>query len=179
MLTVNEAHKSIEDILGILWKAVEYFPKGLWDEINYIGNIDIEYDMRVKFREITYGAFILNNFIERIKRAKRILNIKDLLLAVTRDPVIDVYPRIEFEKIRSIARLIYDFVSTDIGIVSLFGVEGENAIKVTAHGLGHNRGLRHHDKPIDIMYEGLLRHKELSNEGFCNDCLKKMLMRNE
>lgn len=179
MLTVNEAYRSVEDILEILSRALEYFPKGLWDGIDYLGNINMKYDVKVRFKEATYGAFILSNFIEKIRKIRRILQIKDLLLAVTQDPVIDVYPMLDYEKIRRVARLIHDFVSTDIGVVSLFNIEGEGAIKVTAHGLGHNRGLRHHNEPIDLMYEGLLRQRTISNEGFCSDCLKKILAKKE
>lgn len=179
MLTVNEAHRSFEDILEIIYRALEYFPRDIWDEIDYLGNLNMECDVRVKFKEATYSAFILNNFIKKIRKIRKILQVKDLLLAVTRCPVIDVYSEIGFESVRRFASLVHDYVSTDIGVVSLFNIEGETAINVTAHGLGHNRGLRHHDKPIDVMYEGLLKHKVLNSKGFCENCLRKMLRKDE
>lgn len=179
MLTINETHEDVEEIINIIWRAIEYFPNGLWNEINYLGNANIRYDVKVKFKETMYSAFIFDRLIEKIRRIKRTLQIRDLLLAVTRDPVIAVYHRLEAKKIRRAANIVYDYMSTDVGIVSLFNIEEKAATKVTAHGLGHSRGLRHHTKPIDIMYERLLGEEMLMRDGFCNDCLRRIMTRNE
>ena len=175
VLTINKGFEG-DDLLEIMWRALNHFPRGLWDRVNYLGDVGMKYDVKVRSRENIYNVFIFNNLIERIRRIRRMLQMKDLLLAVTRDPVIAIYHRFKFEVegISQIASLVHDYVSSDLGIVSLFRVNEETASKIVAHGLGHNQGLRHHVEPIDIMYEGLLKHDVL-NEGFCNDCIKKML----
>ncbi|MEM1582050.1 MAG: hypothetical protein QXK89_06025 [Candidatus Bathyarchaeia archaeon] len=176
MLTINEERKDTEEILEIIWRALEYFPRGLWEGINYLGNVDMKHDLKVKSKDAIYGAFIFNNLINKIRRVRELLQIRDLLLAVTRDPIIAVYHKFEAERLSRIANLIHDYVSNDVGVISLFRAEEhETASKVVAHGLGHNRGLRHHTKPVDIMYEGLLEYSTLKNERFCTDCIRKIL----
>lgn len=179
MLTINMGFKD-DDLLEIMWRALNYFPRGLWDKVNYLGDINMKYDVKVRSKKNIYNAFIFNNLIEKIRKIRKMLQMKDLLLAVTCDPVIAIYHRFRFEVegISQIASLIHDYVSSDVGIVSLFRVNEETASKIVAHGLGHNQGLRHHMEPIDIMYEGLLKHNVL-NEGFCNDCIRKMLSQNQ
>jgi len=175
MLTINEEDIDSEGVLEIIWRALEYFPRGLWDGAEYLGNINIRHDVKIKFKEVVYGAFILNNLMEKIRRVRKLLGIDDLLLAITYDPVITVYHRFEAKKINCFANLIYDYVSRDVGLISFFRVkEGEIASKIIAHGLGHSRGLRHHLKPVDIMYEGLIEIGKLRNDGFCSDCIKKI-----
>ncbi|MBS7607517.1 hypothetical protein KEJ14_06760 [Candidatus Bathyarchaeota archaeon] len=176
MLTINEGEKRHEEIMEIVWRALKYFPKGLWEEVNYLGNANIKHDVKIKIRESIYGAFIFNNLIGKIKRIRSALGIKNLLLAVTSDPIIAVYHRFDARRLSQVANLIYDYVSWDTGVVSLFRIEDERASKIIAHGLGHNRGLRHHAEPIDIMYEGLLEYKSIRKDGFCNDCIKKILV---
>jgi len=174
MLAINKVSK--EDLLEIVWRALEYFPEGVWDEVKYLGNAIIRHDMKVKIKGASYEAFIFNNLLDKIKRFRMAIKIKDLLLAVTVDPVIAICSRLGSRGIRYIANLVHDYVSTDVGIVSLFAIEGESAIMVTAHGLGHSRGLRHHGKPIDLMYEGLLENKTLDKDGFCEDCLRRIII---
>lgn len=175
MLTVNEAGKSIENIIEIIWRALEYFPKGMWDEVRYLGNANIKYDVKIEIKGMLYKAFLFNNLLGKIKKIRGAMGIRDLLLAITVDPVVAVYPKIGSAGISHIVNLVRDYASSDVGIVSLFAMEDDTAIMVTAHGLGHSRGLRHHSEPIDLMYEGLLRNKTLSKEGFCEDCLKRMI----
>lgn len=174
MLTINEGGRRHEEIMEIIWRALEYFPRGLWEGVNYLGNADMRHDVKIKFRESIYGAFIFNNLMGKIKRIKSALGIKNLLLAVTSDPIIAVYHRFDAKRLNQVANLIYDYVSWDAGVVSLFRVGDEKASKIIAHGLGHNRGLRHHYEPIDIMYEGLLEHKNIRKDGFCNDCIRRI-----
>jgi len=176
-LTINEEHKSNEEILEIIWRALEYFPRGLWEGINYLGNINMTYDIkiRVERNKAIHGAFIFNRLVNKIKRIRELLQIRELLLAVTCDPIIALYHTFNFEKLSRMANLVHDYFSKDIGVVSLFRIEGDRkASKVVAHGLGHSQGLRHHIKPIDLMYEGLLECDNLTNNGFCHECLKRM-----
>lgn len=175
MLTINEAGKSIEDILEIIWRALEYFPKGVWDEVRYLGNADMRHDVRVEIKGSLYKAFILNSLLNKIRRIREAMKIKDLLLAVTLDPIIAVYPKLELKRISHIVSLVQDYVSNDIGVISLFNIEDNIAPKVTAHGLGHSKGLRHHSEPIDLMYEGLLKSRNLDKDGFCDNCLRRII----
>ncbi|MEM2321508.1 MAG: hypothetical protein QXS79_06495 [Candidatus Bathyarchaeia archaeon] len=174
MLTVNEASKSIENILEIIWRALEYFPKGVWDEVRYLGNANIKHDVKIGIKGIFYKAFLFNNLIGKIRKIRGAMEIRDLLLAVTVDPVIAVYPQLEPKGISHMASLVRDYASYDVGIVSLFTLENDTAVMVTAHGLGHSRGLRHHSEPIDLMYEGLLGSRILNRKGFCRDCLRRV-----
>jgi predicted Zn-dependent protease len=57
---------------------------------------------------------------------------------------------------------------------SLFQVDAQQSSRVVVHGLGHNRGLRHHVEPIDVMYPHLLKSPVLEVEGFCMGCLRKL-----
>ncbi|MEM3816105.1 MAG: hypothetical protein QW341_04590 [Candidatus Bathyarchaeia archaeon] len=175
-LTVNEKEENIEEILEVIWRAVEYFPRGLWEEVNYIGNINVKHDLKVKIKEEMYNAFIFNNLIEKVRGIRKLLQVKNLLLAVTREPVIAIYHRFEDKRLSRFASIVHDYVSSDVGLVSLFRVGEDVGTKIIAHGLGHSRGLKHHTKPIDMMYEGLLMSRTLENEGFCNDCIKRMFM---
>ncbi|MEM1515821.1 MAG: hypothetical protein QXH24_07260 [Candidatus Bathyarchaeia archaeon] len=175
MLTINEADKDVTEILEIIWRALKYFPKNVWDEVKYIGNANMKYDVKVKIKGLLYEAFLFNSLLSKIRMIRWTMDIKDLLLAVTVDPVIAIYSRIGYRGINRTTSLVHDYVSSDIGMISLFAVKNDVAVMITAHGLGHNRGLRHHNKPIDLMYEGLLEGKSLNKDGFCEACLKRII----
>ena len=177
-LTINEEHKNSEETLEIIWKALEYFPKSLWRGVNYLGNVNMKHDIkiRVESKDSIYGAFNFNKLIKRVRKIRELLQVKDILLAVTRDPIIALYYAFNFDGVSRMANLVHDYFSKDVGVVSFFRVKrDEDAAKVVAHGLGHSKGLRHHVKPIDLMYEGLLKCSNLRNEGFCNECLKRIM----
>ena len=179
VLTVNDRCESEEGLLETIYRALEYFPRGLWEGANYLGDINVEYDVKVRSKYGVYGAFVLKNLLEKMKEVKRILQLNNLLLAVTYDPIITVYHEFDAGRFRRVANLVHDYFSRDIGLVSFFRVrDDENAARILAHGLGHSRGLRHHMKPIDIMYVGLLEHAKLENNGFCNECIRKMVDEN-
>ncbi|MHA1265370.1 MAG: hypothetical protein ACTSRS_09070 [Candidatus Helarchaeota archaeon] len=174
LLTINEAISQKDDLIEFIFKAFEYFPKGLWTEVNYHGNIDLHPDVRLKTKDKEFGALLFTKLLQRIRGLKHSLHLTQLLLAVTHDPVVGIYYNLELEKIRQRINLVYDFVSRDIGVVSLFELEDEAAVKVAAHGLGHNQQLPHHLQPIDLMYINLLKGPPLETDGFCENCLQKM-----
>ncbi|NIR87662.1 hypothetical protein GWO13_08935 [Candidatus Bathyarchaeota archaeon] len=174
VLTINEKPKNKENLLEIIYQAFCYFPQGIWQGIKYQGNINVKHDLKIKSKEKIYGAFIFNSLMVRIREKKNTLNSQGLLLAVTHDPVIAIYHRFESDRFKKIVNLIRDYVIKDVGMVSLFEVKKEAATKISAHGLGHNKGLKHHAEPIDLMYARLLDGYPIKKEGFCNKCQRKL-----
>ncbi|MFQ6064843.1 MAG: hypothetical protein ACE5L6_05135 [Candidatus Bathyarchaeia archaeon] len=174
MLTINEEPKSKEGLLETIWKAFDYFPRGIWEEIRFVGNIIVKYDLKIKTREKIYGAFIFNNLMRKIREIKNVFESRGLLLAVTYDPVISVYHQFELESFKRIINLVRDYVSRDVGMLSLFEILDETATRVAAHGLGHNQGLKHHVEPIDLMYGSLLDGHSIKRDGFCDECREKL-----
>jgi hypothetical protein len=75
------------------------------------------------------------------------------------------------DRFSRIVNLVRDYVASDVGMVSIYGSDEESAVRISAHGLGHNRGLLHHPDPIGLMYVGLTDGSPLTRDGFCDDCL--------
>ncbi len=179
IITINEDLEDKDEIIEIVWKAYKYFPDGLWSGIEYFGNLELKYDVKIRSESKVYGAFIFKRLLERIRDVRRRLGIKDLLLGVTHDPVVTVYRRFEEKSFRNIVNLIYDYVSSEVGFVSLFNVAVDFSSLIVAHGLGHNQGLKHHIKPVDVMYSSLLSGSAILKEGFCEGCEEKLRRRVE
>lgn len=179
MLTINEKMQSREDLLDIMWRAISYFPEGIWEEINYVGNVAVKQDLQIKSKQEVFGAFLFARLLRRIRAMRGMYRVEDLLLGVTHDPVVVVYHRFEVDRFRRIVSLVHDYVSSEVGVISLFDTKEDATMKVAAHGLGHNRGLGHHSEPVDLMYEGLLRGIDISIDGFCIDCQRKLVERKE
>lgn len=177
MLTINEELKNKEDLMEIMWKAFNYFPEGVWKGVSYVGNFNVKHDLKIKSKEEVYGTFIFPHLVRKIREMKNVLKVEDLLLAVTHDPVIVTYHRFELDRFKRIINLIHDYVSNDVGIISLFKTDEDAATKIAAHGLGHNQGLKHHSEPIDLMYVRLLDECPIKIDGFCNECQRKMKSR--
>lgn len=175
IFTINEELRNREDLLEIIWKAFDYFPKGVWEGINYLGNVKAKCDLKIKFGDKVYEAFVFNNLMAKIRKIKKALKTCDLLLVLTHDPVIAIYHRLELGRLARTINVIRDFVSKDVGVVSLFELNEKVSIKVTAHGLGHNQGLEHHVEPVDLMYVSLLDGCPIRRDGFCNRCQRKLI----
>jgi len=174
--TINEEPKNKEDLVEIIWQALKYFPKGIWEGVEYLGNVNIKHDLKVEINKRPYGAFLFQDLIKMIRETKKTFKSDKLLLAVTHDPVIAIYYQFEVTRLIKISNLVRDFVSKELGIVSFFEIEDEVGIEITAHGLGHSEGLIHHTQPIDLMYEDLLRRnlKLTKKDGFCDTCQQKL-----
>jgi len=97
-----------------------------------------------------------------------------LFLGITTDPVVAMYHFFDRTSFKKALYLVHDYVDEKVGVVSLFQVKEESSRKLVAHGLGHNRGLRHHVEPIDLMYSKLLNSLTLQVDGFCEVCLRKL-----
>jgi len=173
VLTVNEEPESQVDLIRVVEEAKNYFPTEIWDDVRYIGKLKMNHDVTITTGEEHRGAFLVEKITKRIKRI-RDCELMNLLLGITTDPVIAMYYYFDGNLFRRSLFLVHDYVSEKIGIVSLFRVKEGSASKVVAHGLGHNRGLVHHYKPIDLMYSRLLNALTLRIEGFCKDCKSKL-----
>jgi len=174
MLTINEEFRNREDLVEMMWKAFSYFPRGIWEGVNFVGNMNVKCDLKIRSKQDVCGAFIFSHLLRKIKDMKNILKTEDLLLAMTHDPVIAVYHRFEVDRFKRTINIVHDYVSNDVGMVSLYETDEDAAAKVAAHGLGHNQGLTHHAEPIDLMYEGLLHGRPIEIDGFCNECKRKL-----
>ena len=174
VLTINEDTKNEEELLKIVNLACEYFPKGIWESIEYLGNLNIEHDVKVASNTRIYNAFIFEKLLRRIRKLKSMLKAFKLLLGITSDPIVTVYYRFEIGTFQRIISIVYDYVSDDVGVVSLFKAKDMSASMLIAHGLGHSRGLRHHVDPIDLMYIDLLNYPMLNKKDFCKECITKL-----
>ena len=174
MLTINEEFRNRENLVEMMWKAFSYFPRGIWEGVNFVGNMSVKCDLKVRSKQDAFGAFIFSHLLRKIKEMKNILKTEDLLLAMTHDPVIVVYHRFEVDRFKRTINIVHDYVSNDVGIISLYETDEDAAAKVAAHGLGHNQGLTHHVEPVDLMYVGLLHGRSIEIDGFCNECKRKL-----
>jgi len=174
MLTINEELKNSEDLAEIMWKAFSYFPRGIWEGVNYVGNINVKCHLKIRSKQEVYGAFIFSQLLRKIKEVKSTLKTEDLLLAVTHDPVIVTYHRFEVDRFKRTINIVHDYVSSEVGMISLYETDEDATAKIAAHGLGHNQGLTHHTEPIDLMYGGLLHGRSIKIDGFCNQCQRKL-----
>jgi len=174
VLTINEETKNEDEVLEIVKQASKYFPKGIWEGVEYLGNLDMEHDLKITSNKKVCGAFIFEKVVSKIRKLKGKFKTFKLLLGITSDPIVSIYYRFEFGTYYRMVNLVHDYVSEDIGVVSLFEIKDDSASNLVAHGLGHNKGLKHHINPIDVMYIDLLNHPMLSKKPFCIECTSKL-----
>lgn len=174
VLTINGEPENERDLVKIVEDAKTYFPTETWDDVRYLGKLCLEHDFKIETGGKSSGAFLFEKLVKRMERIKDPARLINLLLAITPDPIVAVYYFFDGKIFKKTLYLVHDYVAEKVGIVSLFQVKEESSSKVVAHGLGHNRGLRHHAKPIDLMYPELLRVSALQVEGFCEVCLRKL-----
>ena len=174
VLTINREPENEQDIVKIVEKARNYFPTETWNEITYLGKLRLEHDLNIATSGESFGALLLERLIKRIEKIKDSDRLMSLLLGITPDPVVAVYHFFDGKNFRRTLYLIHDYVTNKVGMVSFFQLNEETSRRVVAHGLGHNRGLRHHVEPIDLMYSELLRSHVLQVEGFCRICLRTL-----
>jgi hypothetical protein len=174
IVTINEEPSGTEEVVGIIEAAVDYFPTGIWEHIQHLGNVKLHHDVKIRFSTIVRGAFIFDKLLSRIQWIRYLLTCECLLLAVTPDPVITILHRLEGGSIHRVVSLVRDYVSERVGFISLFQLTIDTSTQVTAHGLGHSQGLKHHADPIDLMYIKLLRGHPLRHDGFCMVCQRTL-----
>ena len=174
VLTISGKTEDKEDVVEIVEDASGYFPTDTWDDIIYIGKLSLEHDFKVATNRESYGAFLFQKLIKRIRRIRDSTKLISLLLGITSDPIVTVHHFFDRTNFKRRFYLVHDYVDETAGVVSLFQVKEETSSKLVAHGLGHNRGLRHHIEPIDLMYFELLKSPILQVDGFCEVCLSKL-----
>lgn len=174
VLTINEELKNKRDLVKIVEDARNFFPTETWNDIRYLGKLCLEHDFRIATSEESLGAFRFQRLTKRIEEIKEFNRLKDLLLGVTPDPIVLKYYFFDGNNFRRALYLVHDYVLETVGVVSLYRLSEGSSSKVVAHGLGHSKGLSHHQKPIDLMYSELLRTPTLQVEGFCEVCLNKL-----
>ena len=174
VLTINEQVEDERDLVKIIEDAKDYFPTKTWDVVRYLGKLSLEHDFKIAINEESTGAFLFERLVERIEKIKTSDKLMNLLLGITPDPIVASYYFFDGSNFKKARYLVHDYVTEKVGVVSLFKVEDEASSKVVAHGLGHNRGLRHHAEPIDLMYSGLLKSLNLRVDGFCKICVRKL-----
>jgi len=109
------------------------------------------------------------NLMERLEKLKKSFNIKRPLVAASYDPLVRIYSAFEKGALMTFADVVRDYVHDDVVMFSLFGISPEKSIKTMIHTLGHLGGLRHHEKPIDIMYIDPISEIDM-DEYFCKRC---------
>jgi predicted Zn-dependent protease len=174
ILTINGEPKNERDPVKIAEDARIYFPKEIWDDIRYLGELSLEHDVKIATDGESFGAFLFEKLIKRIRKVKDSHRLMNLLLGITPDPIVAMYCFLDGRHLNRALYLVHDYVSETAGVVSFFRVNEKYSSKLVAHGLGHSRGLRHHLKPIDLMSSELLKIPTLQVEGFCKFCLRKL-----
>jgi len=179
IFTIEGEPKGELDSAKIVEDARCYFPVETWAEIRYLGKLTLAHDVKILVERQCFGGFLCEKLIERFRKLMDHLGLRDLLLGITLDPVVTTYFFFDKEQFRRTVYLVHDYVAQKIGVISLFRVNEEFSNKLVAHGLGHNRGLHHHVKPVDIMHPEMLKFPRLQVEGFCKICLRELTQKKD
>jgi predicted Zn-dependent protease len=174
VVAINQEPESEVDIVDIVENAKRYFPTEAWDEIRYWGKLNLEHDVKVLVDKQCLAGFLFERLIRKFRNIMDQSGLKSLLLGITSDPIVATSYFFDDNTFKRAVYLVHDYVTEKLGVVSLFSVDEESSSKVVAHGLGHNRGLRHHEKPADLMHPQLLRLPRLQVNGFCKLCLREL-----
>jgi predicted Zn-dependent protease len=171
LLTINYEPYSKEEIVELIYKALDYFPNEVWNFVIYKGVAKIPYDVKVNINDHNYDAFIYNKLLRKLREIKEGIS-KNKLLAITLNPILIVSYHIDKGKLKQSTMLVRDWVVNDIGFASLFEVKENVSKKLIAHSLGHFYDLSHHFQPIDLMTPEL---KEIEKtNSFCKNCKEKL-----
>ena len=177
MLTINEETSKLEDLVELMWKALAYFPSGIWTGVNYMGNVNLGSDLEIELKEELHKTFVFPQILKRIRKVKKKLMIQNFMFAVTHNPVVMLHYRFHIDTFKRRVSLIHDYAAADVGLLSLFKNVGNDGVKIAAHGLGHSQGLDHHGEPVDLMYVGLLTGTPIKMNKFCHECLRELKAR--
>ena len=179
VVAINGGHKVDSELVEVVEQARDYFPVEAWDEIRYLGELTLEQDFNISTVGQTMGALLFEKLIKKMRTIMKELGLENLLLGITSDPIVCINYFLDKLTFKRTAYLVHDYVDARLGVVSLFSVDDEASSKVVAHGLGHSKGLQHHEKPADLMHPALLRLPSLQVNGFCKTCIRDLEERRE
>ena len=174
VLTIGRKQDKKKDLVKIVEEGSGYFPTETWDTIEHVGELRFEHDFKIAIDQNSHEGFLFQKIIRKIRRTRDPNEPMGLLLGVTSDPIVVTYDFFDRTGFKRAIYLVHDYVDEKAGVVSFFRVNKEFSSKLVAHGLGHNRGLRHHLEPIDLMYSELLKSSTLQVDGFCEVCQRKL-----
>lgn len=174
VLMINVEPANGRGLIKIVEDGSGYFPTETRDDIECIAELHLDHDVTIMTGGESFGAFLFERLTKRIRSIKHSNRLRNLLLGITPDPIVAIQHHLDGRRFRRTLHIVHDYVDEKTGVVSLFQISDHSSSKVVAHGLGHNRGLRHHQEPIGLMYSGLLRAPVLQVEGFCRICLRKL-----
>lgn len=174
IVSINGGCKAALELVEIVEQAIDYFPLDVWDEIRYLGELNLERDFNISIVGDSLGALLFEKLVKKMGTVIKEMDLDNLLLGITSDPIVCMNYSFDKLTFRRTAYLVHDYVNARLGVVSLFSVEDKVSCKVIAHGLGHSKGLHHHDRPADLMHPALLKLADLQVNGFCKTCLRDM-----
>jgi hypothetical protein len=175
VLSIDGDGEGDVDLVRIVEEAEHYFPLEGRNEIKYLGKVSLEHDVKVLVGRQCLGGFKFEKLVEKTRKLMVHLQVESLLLGITLDPVVGTNYFFNGNTFKRIAYLVHDYVTEKLGVVSLFQLSEESSSRVVAHGLGHNRGLCHHEKPVDLMHPELLKFDRLQVDGFCKVCARWLI----
>jgi len=158
-----------EEVVEIVGKACDYFPSNSWDGIQYKGSVHIPYDLKIIFNGSVYKSFLWNMLLRKTRQLKK----ENRLLGITFDPILLLDYSLQDGNIKKNVFFVFDYMTNDVGFVSLFFVKRDVSNKIIAHTLGHSKNLEHHDTPTCLMYSRLQDYLYQIN-SFCKSCIKKL-----
>jgi len=174
VLTINRQPENELDLVKIVEEARSYFPTEIWNDIFYLGKLSLSHDVKITTRQESFGALLFEEVLKKIEKIKDSDRLVSLLIGITPDPIVALYHFFDGKNFKRTLYLVHDYVTEKVGVVSFFQLNEKTSAKVVAHGLGHNRGLRHHVEPIDLMCSELLRIPKLQVDGFCKVCVQML-----
>lgn len=181
LLTINKNIVHAEEMADIVERAYDFFPYNLWDGVEVLGGVEIPHDTKIKINGESYPAHTHINLIEKLKKVKETLKIDNPLIGISYDPLVRPYVAYDSGMMRVFVELLIDYVHKDIVAYSSFGVSPSKSTDFAVHTLGHLGGLRHHEKPTDIMYYALATDKNLKinflgifHRYFCKRCKRNL-----
>jgi hypothetical protein len=160
ILPINTDSVYAEEIADIVERAFDYFPYNLWDGVEIIGPMKVDYDTEILIDKEAYKAHEYIHLVKRLKKLKDVFKIKNPLIGVSYDPFVRIYNAYEGDGFKRFVEVMRDYVYEDTVIYSLFGAPSEKYTDAMVHTLGHVSGLRHHNKPVDIMFMDLIEPKK-------------------
>jgi len=160
VVTINSKGQ-YDGYIKILENAVSFFPSYARYEINPKGNIELTPDGEAIIRGRIHSYFLFKTVMRELRRYRRKHGIENPVFGVTQIVILDIYRRFERGRFKRGVDAVHDYVTDEVGFVSLWKSEyfrDENAPNmITAHAIGHNKGLKHHIAPDDFMYTWLTR----------------------